>query len=285
MAGGDKDAEMNLLMSGIDFTDAYESVATQQFRNEDNMGENDIGEGNIQQETENARNEGDTDSSNADYTQPQWKDEEDTDDEPESDQNSLVYEDIEASSNEDIFLEKNLSKRQMMMKLRRMLKQKSKQKNISHDAGAEDCPAKDNACILSCGITGTHTNEVPSSDFQDTHASRQRVADVDTQPDVFQQSNPTQLTNTQSSQSSRKTMKKSIRGGKGTYQGPRNDALLGNKVGKNQEATTGPREANGVVLRPREANPTVVDRSKKPIVAEVLRNIKHRFLEKRAKQF
>ncbi|KAK4417832.1 hypothetical protein Salat_2195900 [Sesamum alatum] len=202
MAGGDKDAEMNLLMSDIDFTDDYESVATQQFRNEDNMGENEMGEGNIQQETENTRNEGDTDSSDADYTQPQWTDEEDTDDEPGSDQNSLVYEDIEASSDEDIFLEKNLSKRQMMMKLRKKLKQKSKQKNISHDAG------------------------------------------------------------------------------------PRNDALLGNKVGKNQEATTGSREANGVVPGPREANPTVVNRrSKKPTVAEVLRNIRHRSLEKRAKQF
>ncbi|KAK4426785.1 hypothetical protein Salat_1447200 [Sesamum alatum] len=155
MAGGDKDAEMNLLMFGIDFTDNYESVETQQFRNEDNMGENEMGEGNIQQETENTRNEGDTDSSHADYTQPQWTDEEDTDDEPESDQNSL---------------------------------------------------------------------------------------------------------------------KQSIRGGKGTYQGPRNDALLGNKVGKNQEATTGPREANGVVSGPREANPTVVNRrSKKPTVAEVLK--------------
>ncbi|KAK4434898.1 hypothetical protein Salat_0652700 [Sesamum alatum] len=162
MAGGDKDAEMNLLMSDIDFTDDYESVATQQFRNEDNMGENEMGE-----------------------------DEEDTDDEPGSDQNSLVYEDIEASSDEDIFLEKNLNKRQMMMKLRKKLKQKSKQKNISHDA-----------------------------------------------------------------------------------------------VGKNQEATTGSREANGVVPGPREANPTVVNRrSKKPTVAEVLRYIRHRSLEKRAKQF
>ncbi|KAL0433327.1 UNVERIFIED_CONTAM: hypothetical protein Slati_2667000 [Sesamum latifolium] len=49
MTGGDKDAEMNSLMSGIDFTDDYERVATQQFRNEEN----------IQKETENARNEED----------------------------------------------------------------------------------------------------------------------------------------------------------------------------------------------------------------------------------
>ncbi|KAL0396218.1 UNVERIFIED_CONTAM: hypothetical protein Scaly_0070200 [Sesamum calycinum] len=84
------------------------------------------------------------DSSYADYTQPQWTDEKDTDDEPESSQNSLVYEDIEASCDEDIFLEKNLSKRQMMTKLRKMLNQKSKKKNISHDAGAKDCVAKDN---------------------------------------------------------------------------------------------------------------------------------------------
>ncbi|KAL0387445.1 UNVERIFIED_CONTAM: hypothetical protein Sradi_2626300 [Sesamum radiatum] len=163
MTGGDKDAEMNLLMSGIDFTDDYESVATQQFKNEDN----------IEKETENARNEGEIqmevdkgkrkvtnthideidsedsrsvfdDSSNVNYTQHQWTDEENSDVEPESDQNSLVYEDIEASSDEDIFLEKNLSKRQMMMKLRKMLKQKSKKKNINHDAGAKDYIVKDN---------------------------------------------------------------------------------------------------------------------------------------------
>ncbi|KAL0433328.1 UNVERIFIED_CONTAM: hypothetical protein Slati_2667100 [Sesamum latifolium] len=84
------------------------------------------------------------DSSDVGYTQPQWIDEEDTDDEPEFDQYSLVYEDIEASSDEDIFVEKNFSKRQMMMKLRNMLKQKSKKKNISHDAGAKDSLAKDN---------------------------------------------------------------------------------------------------------------------------------------------
>ncbi|KAK4382857.1 hypothetical protein Sango_2831400 [Sesamum angolense] len=106
----------------------------------------------------------------ANYTQPQWTYEEDSDVEPESDQNSLVYEDIEASSDDEIFLEKNLSKRQMMMKLRKMLQQKSKKKNINHDAGAKDCIAKDNGWYGDPGEED-ELQSLDGSDLQgDSHA-------------------------------------------------------------------------------------------------------------------
>lgn len=70
------------------------------------------------------------DPSDADYIQPQCITNDDTDEDQgtKSDDSSLVVEDIEASRDKDTFVEKNPSKGQLMKKLKKMIKQRTKPK-------------------------------------------------------------------------------------------------------------------------------------------------------------
>ncbi|KAL0461930.1 UNVERIFIED_CONTAM: hypothetical protein Slati_0080600 [Sesamum latifolium] len=83
------------------------------------------------------------DSNDQDYVQAPYNSNEDTGEDWGIESNSLIFEDIEASSDEDIFVKINLSKRRLMRKLKKILKQKSKKQMIATFQSENNGPSQE----------------------------------------------------------------------------------------------------------------------------------------------